>query len=106
MKQIKAHVRMEGGRFLTAANASKIIARSTRGTDRSGNRLPSPIEKYKNDPPYFQKWVIRKDRQGYHFQEVNHGGGICGYRKTVRELVLCLFCSLSSDIVVEFDPAA
>jgi len=104
MKQIIAHIKLDGGRLLSAKNASKIIARSTRPSDKSGNRLPSPIHRYKDDPPYFQKWVIRKEPKGYIFREVNHGGGICGCHKTVRRLVEATLCGLSSDIVVEVMP--
>jgi len=104
MKQIIAHIKLDGGSLLSAKNAHRIIARSTRPSDRMGNRLPSPIERFKNDPPYFQKWVIRKEDKGYIFREVEHGGGICGCHKTVRRLVESTLCGLSSDIIVEVMP--
>lgn len=104
MKQIIAHIKLDGGRLLSAKNAHRIVARTTRPSDKSGNRLPSPIERYRNDPPYFQRWVIHKDVKGYCFREVNHGGGICGYRKTVRSLVASALLGLSGDIVVEVMP--
>jgi hypothetical protein len=104
MKQIIAHIKLDGGSLLSAKNSHRIIARSTRPSDKSGNRLPTPIERYRNDPPYFQKWVIRKEKDGYIFREVNHGGGICGAHKTVRRLVEATLCGLSSDILVEVMP--
>jgi len=76
------------------------VARSTRPTDKYGNSLPSPILRLKNDPPYFQKWVIKKESKGYIFREVTHGGGICGCHRTVRQLVISTLCGMSSDINV------
>ena len=106
MTTIKAHVRLEGGHLLSAANAQRIIARSTKPTDRSGNRLPSPIERFRNDPPYYQRWVIKKEPKGYIFREITSGSGICGCHPTVRELVIATLCGLSSDIVVEVEDSA
>lgn len=86
---IKCHVRVEGGKWLTAANAYRIQIRSTTPSDRSGNRLPTPIERFKNDAPYFQCWrIMRHKKKGFAFVEVCHGGGICGARQTVRELAI------------------
>ncbi len=99
--QIKAHVRLEGGRWLSNANAHRIVARSTKPTDRMGNSLPSPIFRYRDDPPYFQTWRIHKDKKGYRFQEVTHGAGICGHHRTVRELVISTLCGFCRDIMVE-----
>jgi len=105
MKQILAHIKLDGGSLLSAKNASRIIARATWPSDRSGNRLPSPIERYKHDPPYFQKWVIRKESKGYIFREVHHGAGICGCHKTVRKLVEATLCGLARGIIVEVLPS-
>ena len=91
-QQIKVHYRIEGGHLLSRANIPRIIARCTRPTDKSGNSLPSPIERFRNDPPYFQTWVIRKEPKGYIFREVTHGAGICGCHPTVRALVLAAVC--------------
>ena len=85
---LKAHVHIVGGRLLTAKNASRIVARSTRPTDPCGNSLPSPIDRYRNTPPYFQRWTIQKEPNGFIFREVNNGSGINGYHKTVRDLVM------------------
>ena len=102
MKQITAKIKLSGGRLLSSANAHRIIARDTRASDKMGNSLPSPIYEYRNDPPYFQKWVIKKEPKGYIFREVNHGGGICGCHPTVRDLVLSTV--FSNHIVVEVLP--
>lgn len=112
MKQINAHIQLDGGRLLSAKNANKIIARALKPSDKSGNRLDkdgkSPIYERRNDPPYFQRWNIHKDAKGYCWREVTHGAGICGYGRTVRELVIkTLCCGLfgpREDIVVEVLP--
>jgi hypothetical protein len=68
-----------------------------------GNRLPSPIYRFRNDPPYYEVWKIKKEPKGYIFREVFHGGGICGCKPTVRELVISTLCGFSNNIVVEVD---
>lgn len=112
MKQIIAHIKLDGGRLLTAKNANNITARALNATDRSGNRLDkegkSPIYERRNDPPYFQQWKIHKDAKGYCWREVTHGSGICGHGRSVRELVIkTLCCGLfgpRDGIVVEVAP--
>jgi hypothetical protein len=103
--KVVAHVRLENGHLLSAANAHRIVARATTPTDRWGNRLDkdgrSPIYKLRNEPPYYQRWVIRKDKKGFIFTEVGSGSGICGYAPTVRKLVINTLCGLSSGIVIE-----
>jgi hypothetical protein len=103
-QQITARVTISGGRLLSAANADRIIARSTRASDPCGNMLPSPIDRYRNCPPYFQRWVIKKEPKGYIFREVNHAGGINGCHKTIRSLVQATLTLTSSAIVVEVLP--
>lgn len=112
MKQIIAHIKLDGGRKLTAKNSTHIIARALNPTDRCGNRLDkdgkSPIYERRNDAPYFQTWKIHKDAKGYCWREVTHGAGICGYGRTVRELVIKTLCcgifGPREDIVVEVLP--
>jgi hypothetical protein len=108
-QRIIAHIKIAGGSLLTAANAPRIVARALKPSDKSGNRLPSPIARYKDDPPYFQRWTIHRDEKGYCWKEVTHGAGICGYGRTVRELVIkTLCCGLfgpRDDIVVEVMPS-
>lgn len=103
MKTITASIHLHGGRLLTAANASKITARATRPTDRCGNTLPTPIERYRNDPPYFQQWVIKKETRGFIFREISNGLGICGHHPSIRALVTATLCGGYGDrnIVVE-----
>jgi hypothetical protein len=99
--QIKVHVRVEGGRWLSNANANRILCRSTRPTDRHGNQLRPGQE------PYYQCWRIHKEAKGYIFYEVSHGGGICGHHKSVRALVLATCYGLfdyRSDLRVEVLP--
>lgn len=90
MKQIKAHIKLTGGNLLSAANASRIVARATSATDRFGNALTkgqSPIDRLRGEPPYMQRWVVKKEPEGYIFREVSHNGGTCGHHPTVRALV-------------------
>ena len=112
MKQITANVKLNGGRLLSAKNANNIIARALTATDKWGNRLDkdgkSPIYERRNDPPYFQRWTIHKEAEGYCWKEVTSGSGICGLARTVRELVIkTLCCGLfgpRENIVVEVLP--
>ena len=90
MKQIKAHIKLTGGNLLSAANAHRIIARATAPTDRYGNTLvkgKSPIDYLRDEPPYTQRWAVKKEPEGYIFREVSHNGGTCGHHPTVRALV-------------------
>lgn len=107
-KQITARVTLDGGTLLSTANAHRIIARDTRPSDRSGNRLregeKSPIERYKNDPPYFQRWTVKKEPEGFIFREVTHNGGLCGHADNVRQLVIKTLCGLCGEhIIVEVE---
>lgn len=97
MKQIKAHIKLDGGKYLSAKNKDKIIARCTEPTDRMGNRDTKGEQ-------YFQKWVIKKEKEGYIFREVSHNGGIGGHAATVRQLVIHALLGIygfRSRIVVE-----
>ena len=101
MIQFKAKVTVPNGRFLSAKNAPWITVRSTRPTDKSGNPLPSPIDRYRNDPAYFCRYVIRKEKEGFIFREVHNGSGISGHSTTVRQLVIN--ASHFDYLIVEFD---
>jgi hypothetical protein len=77
--KVRVHYRIEGGKFLTATNAFRIVARSLR--PQTGH--------FGMAEDYRETWVIKPDRKkGYHFVEITHCGGICGYAPTVRLLVL------------------
>jgi hypothetical protein len=119
MNTIKCHVRVEGGKLLSAANAHRIKAVSLVPSDRMGNRLSpsikggaavSPIYELRNEPPYFQEWRIVNEAKGYAFREIKHGSGICGHQPSVRALVIAtLCCGLFGgrpDIEVRVDDAA
>lgn len=94
MTTIKAHIRLEGGQLLSEANAQSIIARHQPFADMTPGFQA-----------YFQRWVVRKEPQGFIFREVSHGAGICGHHPTVRQLVIATLCGLSSDIIVEVEEA-
>ena len=100
--RITASVQIKGGRHLSAANAGRIFARSLRPTDPCGNSLPSPIDRYRGQPPYFQRWAPKKEKQGWIFIEVGNGMGINGHHPTLRALVVSVLLNHSRDIVVEF----
>lgn len=119
MKTIKCHVRVEGGKLLTAANAHRIKAVALYPTDRMGNALHldkkngtalSPIYELRNDPPYFQEWrLVKVAKRGYAWREVTHGSGICGHRESVRLLVMAtsvhgLFGTRDNIIIQVDDP--
>lgn len=77
--KVRVHYRIEGGKFLAEKNARCIVARSLR--PQSGH--VGMAEDYR------ETWVIKRDpKKGFHFVEITHVGGICGYAPTVRLLVL------------------
>lgn len=105
MKQIKAHIKLTDGNLLSAANAPRIIARATSPTDRYGNALTdgqSPIDRLRGEAPYFQKWVVKQEPEGFIFREVTNNFGVCGHHSTVRGLVQAALMR-SCGIVVEVD---
>ena len=106
MKPLKVtcSIVLHHSRLLTAKNADKIVARALRPSDPCGNSLPSPIDRYRNAPPYFQLWRIKKEGRGFAFVEETHGGGICGSLPTVRALVRHVALNHACGIVVEVAP--
>ena len=100
MKRILAHITLDGGSLLSSKNAHKIVARSTKPTDRYGNTLDkngkSPIGHLQNEPPYFRRWAVKKEKEGFIFREVNSNSGICGHAPTVRALVIKALCGISA----------
>lgn len=94
--KIIASVKLEGGALLSEKNAHRIVARSTRPSDRQGNRLPASH----TGPVYQQEWRIQKEPKGFIFREVTHHGGICGHHPNVRALVIATLCGLSDSIEV------
>lgn len=88
--QIKLHVKLVGGHKLSEKNMDRIVARATFETDIYGNALvrgKSPIDRLRDNPPYIQRWKIKKQPEGFIFCEVGSGSGTCGHHKTVRALV-------------------
>lgn len=103
MKKITARITVSGGSLLTAANAGRIVARSIRPTDPSGNSLPSPINLHRGKPPYFQTWRVKKEPAGFIFREQANGQGISGHHPTVRRLVISALLIPTAGIVVEVE---
>ncbi len=103
MKKISARITVSGGSLLTAANAARIIARSTRATDPDGNSLPTRIDRHVGKPPYFQTWRVKKEPEGFIFREVTNGQGISGHHPTVRRLVVSALLIPTAGIVVEVE---
>ena len=104
--RLTAQIHIKHGALLTTKNAHRIVARSTRPTDPDGNPLPSPINRYRECPPYFQRWTIVKDEAGFRFREIKNGSGIGGgYHQTVRSLVMAVLNpGYPTTIVVEVQP--
>ena len=77
--RVRVHYRIEEGKLLNATNAYRVVARSL--VPQRGH--VGMAEDYR------ETWVIKRDRKkGFHFVEIVHGAGICGYAPTVRGLVL------------------
>jgi|GEM_PF-6979742 len=109
--KIIGSVKLEGGRLLTAKNASKITARKIIATDKYGNRIllkpdGTIIGPFGPTQAYYQVWKIHRDENGYCWREVTHGGGICGYAENIRELVIKTIFGLCYDIVIEVEEGA
>lgn len=99
-KQITARVSLDGGSLLSEANMHRITVRSTKPTDRMGNRLSDDY----TGQQYFQKWVVKKEPEGFIFREVSHNAGLCGHAANVRQLVIrALFglFGMNSHLIIE-----
>jgi hypothetical protein len=99
--RIRAHARIEGGRFISEKNMQRIRVRSLhvqRGHDSSWRPYFDPAT-------YKETWVIRKHPQkGYIFLEISHGGGVSGFRKTLRELILSVAFDNNKEVVLSDEP--
>lgn len=84
--RIKAHVRLENGRLISKANAPRLIVRGTK--DISKNVLGLGFT-----PDYREIYVVMHEPKGWIFREVNHGMGIAGHCRTLRDLVRKTTCS-------------
>lgn len=94
MKEFKVKVTLINGKYASRCNMSRIIAVSS---EVCKNVIHPAID----NSTYKEKWVIKREKQGYIFREVTHGGGI-GIYKTIKECVMaaCKF----SHIKVIFEP--
>ncbi len=79
--KIKAHIRLENGRMVSAANVRRIVVRGNK--DISKNHLGLGFT-----PSYRETWVVMHEPKGYIWREITHGCGINGHFPTLRALVL------------------
>ncbi len=84
--KIKAHVRLENGRLICNANASRLVVRGKTDISRS-------VLGHGFTPEYRELWVVMHERDGYIWREVTHAMGINGYHPTLRALVKSVACA-------------
>ena len=96
--KIKAHVRLENGKLISKANASRLVVRGN--SDISKNVLVRGIS-----PEYRETWIVMLEPQGYIWREVTHGMGINGHHRTLRDLVRSTAC-LGYEIEVLPEPVS
>jgi len=93
MIQFKTVYKLINAKFATKNNINKIYAISS--------RLCTNVHGYGIDPKtYYEKWVIKKEPQGYIFREITHNGGISGHHPTVKR---CVMMATGSHLKVVFD---
>jgi hypothetical protein len=79
--KIKAHIRLENGRMISAANARRIVVRGNKDISKTHLGLGFTSS-------YRETWVIMHEPKGYIWREITHGCGINGHFSTLRGLVL------------------
>jgi hypothetical protein len=97
-KTIKAHIRIENWRLVSAANTARLVVRGTK--DISRNVLGRGFT-----PEYRELWVVMHEDQGYIWREITHGMGINGHHPTLRDLVRTTAC-LGYEIELLSEPLA
>jgi len=81
MIEFKTKIHLVNGKFASKKNMHKIFAISS--------RLCTTVIMNGIDPKtYYEKWVIKKEPEGYIFREVTHNGGISGHHPTVKRCVI------------------
>ncbi len=96
--KIKAHIRIENGKLISRANASRLVVRGTK--DISKNVLGLHIA-----PDYREMWIVALEPEGYIWREITHAMGINGHHRTLRELVRST-AALGYEIEVLQEPIA
>lgn len=94
--ELKPKIVLTNGNKISEKNYKCIYAQST--NECTGVHDVKYIDTHK---PYFEKWIIVKDDEGYIFREVAHGGGISGHHKTVRR---CVISASSNRINIFYTP--
>lgn len=98
-KNFDVKVSIVNGKYISKKNMARIVAISTRPCTRV-HGVPAIDKSIKENGTYFEKWVIKKEKEGYIFREINHGGGISGHWSTLRMLI---FHSCYSGIIVKLE---
>lgn len=79
--EFKVKVTLINNRFASKKNIKYIFAISS--------ELCTNVHGYGIDPKtYYERWEIRKEKEGYIWREVTHNGGINGHHKTLRLLLI------------------
>lgn len=78
--KIKAHIRLENGRLISKANASRFVVRGDKDISKT-------VRGYNFSPDYREQYIIVREPEGYIWREVTHAMGINGHRRTIRDLV-------------------
>jgi hypothetical protein len=78
--KIKAHIRLENGRLISKANATRFVVRGKKDISKT-------VLGFNFTPSYREQWVIVHEPEGYIWREVTHALGINGHWPTIRDLV-------------------
>jgi hypothetical protein len=83
MSQIvfKRKVTLIGGKWASKRNMNRIVVRSS---ELCTHHHHPKID----NKTYYELWRLVKEKKGYIFREITHGGGISGHHKTVKRAVL------------------
>lgn len=96
MLEIKKRYSLQNGNKITKKNWHKVIAKSYKPYTTSQG-WPAIDNAIKETGTYYETWALKKEEDGYIFREINHGGGINGHHKTVKEAI---FHAIKSYIAV------
>ena len=97
---IKPKLSFKNGKYISLKNIDKIFAIASRPcTNIKG--VPLIDKLISEGQEYFERWKIVKGPDGYEFREINHGCGICGPHKTLRQLIARTCGSSQIQIIVE-----
>lgn len=99
MIELKKKYSLQNGNKVTKKNWHKVIAKSyiPCTSNKGWQAIDNSI---KETGYYYETWALKKEKEGYIFREINHGGGINGHYETVKEAI---FAAIKSYIHVFLD---